>query len=107
LPYSIVSRCMSEITRPRVVSYGIVQLTCKKRAVPRWRTGINRAANRQPFYAAVFSKARTAEDASAHLMCLFNIPGILNMLNDLAGNTLPSFASGVIMRPLLSFFDLM
>jgi len=44
------------------IAGGIVQLICSKRAVPRWRTGINRAANGHPFYTTAFSKARTAED---------------------------------------------
>merc|ERR1739847_44265 len=35
------------------------------------------------------------------------MPGILNMLNELAGRTFFSFASGAMVRPLLSLFFLM
>merc|ERR1719337_574237 len=40
-------------------------------------------------------------------MCFFSMPAILNMLNELDGRTFFSFASGVMVRPLLSLFFLM
>merc|ERR1719482_1282890 len=42
-----------------------------------------------------------------HLMCFFRWVAILNMLNEAAGRTFFSFASGVMVRPLLSLFLLM
>merc|ERR1719482_401371 len=42
-----------------------------------------------------------------HLMCFFRWVAILNMLNEAAGRTFFSFASGVMVRPLLSLFFLM
>merc|ERR1740133_56623 len=45
--------------------------------------------------------------AFTYLMCLLSIPAILNMLIELAGRTFLSFASGWMMRPLLSLFFLM